>query len=535
MPQSVDVAIIGSGLGGLMAAAQLAGQGLRVAVFEAHYVAGGCATQFRRRSGDGVYHFDIGLHYIGECQPGGRLPALLSEVGIAGERGIDFVAMDQDGFDTLVFPDLRFRIPANVELYRDRLLSLFPRERRGIDRYLGLLRAVIHVTTQAGRGQPGLRTLLGLGTDALLLAQNRETTIGQFLDTCTRDPWLRAVLLGQNGDYGVPPSEASTLVHMGLCAHYFTGAFYPRGGGQVIADQLAARVEALGGSIHLRHPVERVLIEGGRAVGIRLEPRAAGEASQEVRAKVVLSNADFLMTFNRLVGREHLPSEFQNRLDSYHMADAIFITFLGVKADMAKRGMRATNYWQFDDYDFDSFYRAGRKPSESGLIAARGCYITSATLKDPESSSHHAPPGICNVEVMTVVPGTPTLWGAKSGDAEAWRYRHSERYEQIKHDLEEQMIARLDGLFPGTAQAVVYRESATPLSHTRFTRATDGTGYGLASTPEQFMAGRPGVRGPLPGLYVTGASTRSGHGILGALYSGRQAARRIVRDKTARG
>lgn len=517
-----------------MAAAQLAKQGLHVAVFESHYVAGGCATQFRRRGADGVYHFDVGLHYIGECQPGGRLPALLAEVGISGAGAIDFVAMDQDGFDTLVFPDLRFRIPANVELYRDRLLALFPRERRGIDRYLSLLRAVMHVSAQAGRGQPGLRTLLGLGTDAIVLAQNRETTIGQFLDTCTRDPWLRAVLLGQNGDYGVPPSEASALVHMGLCAHYFTGAFYPRGGGQVIADQLAARVEALGGSIHLRHPVERVLIEGGRAVGVRLEPSRAGEQGREVRAGLVLSNADLLLTLNRLVGREHLPADFQTRLDSYHMADAIFLTFLGVRGDMAKRGMRATNYWQFDDYDFDSFYRAGRQLSAGGLIQARGCYVTSATLKDPESAAHHAPPGISNVEVMTVVPGTPTLWGAKSGDAEAWRYRHNERYEQIKHDLEEQMIARLEHLFPGSAKDVVYRESATPLSHTRFTRATDGTGYGLASTPEQFLAGRPGVRGPLPGLYLTGASTRSGHGILGALYSGRQAARRILREQ-ARG
>lgn len=533
VPDHVDVAIIGSGLGGLMAAAQLAKQGLQVAVFESHYTAGGCATQFRRRGADGVYHFDVGLHYIGECQPGGRLPALLAEVGVAGAAGVDFVAMDQDGFDTLVFPDLRFRIPANVDLYRERLLALFPRERRGIDRYLSLLRAVIHVTTKAGRGQPGLRTLLGLGSDALVLAQNRETTIGQFLDTCTREPWLRAILLGQNGDYGVPPSEASTLVHMGLCAHYFTGAFYPRGGGQVIADQLAAQVEALGGSIHLRHPVERVLVEGGRAVGVRLEPKNAGESGQEVRAKIVLSNADILMTFNRLLGREHLPSEFQNRIDSFHMADAIFITFLGVRGDMAKRGMRATNYWQFDDYDFDAFYRAGRQLAAGGRMQARGCYVTSATLKDPESAAHHAPPGISNVEVMTVVPGSPMLWGAKSGDAEAWRYRHSERYEQVKQDLEEQMIARLEQLFPGSAQDVVYRESATPLSHSRFTRATDGTGYGLASTPEQFMAGRPGSRGPLPGLYLTGASTRSGHGVLGALHSGRQAARRILRDQAA--
>ena len=530
VPEQVDVAIIGSGISGLMAGAGLAKHGLRVAVFEAHYVSGGCATQFRRRGADGVYHFDVGLHYIGDCQPGGRLPSMLAEVGVSGEHGVDFVAMDQDGFDTLVFPDLQFRIPANVELYRDRLVSLFPRERRGIDRYLSLLRAVMRISNKSTGGTPGLRTLLGLGTDAIVLAQNREATIGQFLDSCTRDPWLRGIFLGQNGDYGVPPSEASAFLHMGLCAHYFTGAFYPRGGGQIIADQLTAAIERYGGSVHLRHPVDRVLVEDGRAVGVRLEPKTHSDPATEVRARVVLSNADLLVTLNRLLGREHLPADWQSRVDSYHMADAIFITFLGVRGDMRARGMRVTNYWQFDDYDFDAFYRAGRQPDADGLMQARGCYVTSATLKDPESALHHAPAGISNVEVMTVVPGTPALWGAGSGEAETWGYRHNERYHRIKLSLEEQMIARLEHLFPGSAQDIVYRESATPLSHTRFTRATDGTGYGLAATPEQFLAGRPGTRGPVPGLYLTGASTRSGHGIMGAMLGGKQACRRILSD-----
>jgi phytoene dehydrogenase-like protein len=92
------------------------------------------------------------------------------------------------------------------------------------------------------------------------------------------------------------------------------------------------------------------------------------------------------------------------------------------------------------------------------------------------------------------------------------------------------MIARLDALFPGSARAVVFRESATPVSHVRFTRATGGHGYGIAATPDQFMKGRPGYRAPLPGLYVCGASTRAGHGIVGAMLGGRQAARTIAKD-----
>src|SRR6185369_8312193 len=82
LPSRVDVAIIGSGLGGLVAAANLAQRGLSVALFEAHYTAGGCATQFERGPKRARYHFDVGLHYVGDCGPDGQIPRLLREVGV---------------------------------------------------------------------------------------------------------------------------------------------------------------------------------------------------------------------------------------------------------------------------------------------------------------------------------------------------------------------------------------------------------------------------------------------------------------------
>ncbi len=521
--ETVDVAIIGCGLGGLTAGAYLARQGLKVALFDSHYVAGGCATMFERGRAENRYNFDVGLHYIGDCGPDGNIPRLLRPLGIE----LDYVEMDPDGFDTIVLPDLTFRIPADRDLYRDRLVALFPKEKRGIDRYVRFLTEVDTISRRLDRqdGRMNARALLDVALKGRLLARYQNATIGALLDSCTQDERLRAVILGQSGDYGLPPSKVSALLHAGLANHYFHGAFYPKGGGQMIADAIADDIEAHGGSIHLRCGIEEILVEDGRAVGIRTEKRKGG--AREIRARAVLSNADLKRTMLELLGPEHLPSEWVERAQGFEMGGAIFITFLGVTADMRALGMGASNYWCYDGYDFEAFYN---EPLDAdGQLTTRGCYITSATLKDPDTPGH-APEGVTSVEVMTLVPGRADLWGVAEDQIDSGRYRKDAGYNATKQRIEDDMVVRLDRLFPGSGDTVVFKESATPVSHTRYTRASDGTGYGLACTPEQFLKKRPGYRGPVDGMYLAGASTRAGHGIVGAMTSGRHSALRVAKD-----
>ena len=76
---------------------------------------------------------------------------------------------------------------------------------------------------QGKKGKWGL-ALTAL-TSGRLMGQFKDATMGQFLDTCTSDPKLRAVIMGQTGDYGIAPAEVSTLLHCGLVGHYFKGAY----------------------------------------------------------------------------------------------------------------------------------------------------------------------------------------------------------------------------------------------------------------------------------------------------------------------
>lgn len=517
-PATVDVAIIGAGLGGLIAGATLARQGVSVAVFDAHYVAGGCVTQFARGPSNARYQFDIGLHYIGDCGPSGAIPRMLRSVGVE----LEYLPLDPDGFDTLVFPDFQFRIPADRDLYRERLLAQFPSEKKGIDRYLRLLREIEVLAAQMGKSQWALvwNALL----HGRLAASWKGESIGAFLDTCTKDPRLKAVIVGQSGDYGLSPSRCSAPLHAGLVNHYFKGAYYPRGGGQIVSDRIAEALEAAGGTLHLRHPVRAIRVDSaGRACGLRVEG-PHGE-SIEVQAQIVISNADIKQTFLELLPQAALPSDVAARARGWEMGGAIFLTCLGVAGDLTTMGMGRTNYWAFDGYDMEEFYRVNE-----GEVRVRGCYITSASLKEPDNPEH-APPGHHNLEVMTLVPGRAEAWGVSAEDARKPNYRGTAAYKEKKAAVEEELIQRADALFPGLASKVVFRESATPVTHTRFTWATDGTGYGLAGTPGQFLGHRPGVRGPVPNLYLCGGSTRSGHGVAGALRSGLNAAGAILRDR----
>ena len=131
---------------------------------------------------------------------------------------------------------------------------------------------------------------------------------------------------------------------------------------------------------------------------------------------------------------------------------------------------------------------------------------------------------------MALSPGDPAAWGVPADQALRPAYRQGAAYLDLKRQVEDDLIGRLERLFPGSTAEILHRESATPVTHTRFTRASAGSGYGLAATPDQFLQHRPGYRGPLPGLYLCGGSTRSGHGISGALASGVHAARTILKD-----
>lgn len=510
-----DAIIVGSGLGGLACAAYLAAAGKRTLVLEGHYVAGGNSQSFRRRYRGRLYEFDVGLHYIGECGAEGSITRILRGAGLADR--IRFRPLDPDGYSTLVFPDFTFRVPAGWDRYRARLMSTFPAEAERLGQVVDILRSVAEA---GGRLFSGEAVMDSLPTDAPLFMEWGLRPVSELFAAHDLSLQARAVLLGEQGDYAVPPSRAPTVLHAGLTDHYMRGAFYPEGGGQVIAARLVEAIRAYGGEVRTRSPVERIRVEGGRVAGVTL-----GKTGAQIDAPVVVSNADLKRTIHELVGDQHFAPDTVGRVRAYRMSFPLFVVYLGLDIDLCARGLPNTNYFVWGSYDIEGIYQ---KVEAGGIPAEDFAYITNASLKDPDGK-HLAPPGHTNLQVMTVVPREYALWNVDNGPTKAgYQYHREPEYRRRKAELMERLIGVAERVLGGISEHIDWKEAASPVTQERFTRSTGGTSYGIEFAVDQMGPLRMGPETEIPGLYLTGASTPTGHGIGQVLRSGVMAAGAVL-------
>lgn len=500
-----DVVVIGAGIGGLMAAACLQSLGKQCIVVDRHSVVGGNVSVFNHNR----FEFDVGTHYIGDCKPGGLVPSMYDALGLGD--AIRWRPLDPSCFDRYFFPDATYNIPSDLDHYRERLTCWFPEERAGIDAFCDFAADVDEAFNASLAGRFTEKTAL--------LFSHRDTTLGELFDSLDLSPRLRAVLGAQHGLYGVSPARVSAVIHALVIMHYMKGAFYPEGGGQILSDTLADCIRGRGGEVILQTPVDSVIVEGGRARGVRLRPPsplARRGVPTEVHAPVVLSNADLKRTVLSLVGAEHFPADFVSRIESLRMGPPLMIAYLIIDRDLAALGYPNSNAFIFGSDNIDDEYNAiGR-----GEMATNpSVFMSFASLKDP-TNKRLCRPGQTNIEIMALTPANHAYWGLSKGPVAGERYRTNAAYRERKTALVDMLVDKAEVVIPGLRDSLVHLEGATPITHERFVRSSGGTSYGFEVTPDQLLERRPGPVSPLQGLYFTGQGITTGHGIASCMAGG---------------
>ncbi len=512
-----DVVIVGSGIGGLIVSTLLAKAGKKVLVLEQHRIVGGNVTSFRHEG----FTFDVGLHYVGECGPGERLDRILKACGLDDIR---FIPMSPE-LEHFSFPDFTFTIPATKQAFHSRLIERFPQEEKGIDRYFKLMGQYEKIALAATTGSKW-KLFKSVATSMLLMRYSQQT-IGSVIDSCTANATLKAILNARCATYALGPKEVSSILHLGLNSHYLvSGGYYPENGTQNISNRLAHEIESAGSHISLRSRVREITVSNKMITGVVFENSKNQEC--RVNADIVVSNADLKRTVFELVGQEHFPDKFSKKIADSEMAPPLFVVFLGIDMPPGDLPFGNSNQWLVNNLDWDDYYQT----ISSGQIPdALPLYLSAPGLKDPDNKDI-APPNQTPLEVMTVVPPDPAFWNVSEEEIADGSYRKKPEYLKIKEQLTGMCIDQAERIIPNLKKHIVFKEAASPMTHTRYVGSTSGTGYGLAAYPSQFLNNRPSVKSPIDNLFFTGANCKAGHGIIGASISAVQAADAILGNNT---
>ena len=291
--QKWDYIVIGSGMGGMTTAAMLSHFGKKVLVLEQHYVPGGFTHTFRRKG----YEWDVGVHAVGEVTihtlPGRILHSLTS-------GGLEWASLGEN-YEEMYYPDnFSIAFPNHPKKFRQNLIDAFPDEVEAIDRYFDLVKEVSNSMRPYYLSRLLPKWASGLGDAALAQKAQKFLTMRtqDVIDSLTENQKLRQIFVAQWGYYGSLPKDSSFAMQALVVRHFSHGGYYPVGGSSVIAQEMLKKVSECGGWTRICADVSEILIEKGKAVGVKL---ADGE---EIRASRIVSAIGVLSTIQRLLPQD---------------------------------------------------------------------------------------------------------------------------------------------------------------------------------------------------------------------------------------
>jgi phytoene dehydrogenase-like protein len=484
------VVIIGGGIAGLCAAVYALECGYRVDLYEMHDMAGGLAMSWRR----GAYRFETCLHWLVGSNPAGELHSQWREVcDLDRLKFIDpeiFVHMEDEAGGGLT-------IYTGVERLEAELLRRAPQDA-----------AAIRELTRAIRSLGKFRMLdpstgIGENWQAILhdipklpLVRRLSQMSGRRYAERFSDPLLKSFF--GDGDMGKMPALA-LLISLAWMSEGNAG--YCIGGSQALIRLIEERIEALGGRVHFRSRVIRVVVQEGRATGVEL---AGGEI---IPADWVISAADGHATLFELLGGQYVDDLRRRTYAEKELFASYLQVSLGVAADLSDEPPMVTRILEqpisvdpgtesrnisFRFFHFDpSFARKGHTAVTSLLMTRNYEYWVKLREHDP---------------VL---------------------------YRAEKQRVAEQVIAVLEKRIPGIRDAIEVVDVSTPATVIRYTGNWKGTMEGWLPVPG---AGFRPYPNRLPGLekfLMVGQWVMPGGGLPSGPLTARPAVRVMCREDHA--
>ncbi|MEX0608959.1 MAG: NAD(P)/FAD-dependent oxidoreductase [Balneolaceae bacterium] len=325
--EKYDAIIIGSGHNGLVTGCYLAKEGLKILVLERDDTIGGAVrteTMFESDENPHGFRMDVGS----------SVHIMIHQTGIIEELelekyGLEYIEMD---------PIMSYPVPTgkgvihffkDVERTLESISKVAPEDVRNYKDFIkfwgkinkSVLKAFMTTPTagnifgEMAKAQIKDGSIFKKGEQAAGL-QKILSSYGKVVDDAFDSPYMKAAILWFSAQSGPLPDHSATGDFAGWQSMlHQSGAKHPKGGSGMLTQAMKNLIEAHGGEVKSHHPVEKILIENGTAIGVRTEN------GEEFRAEAIVSNAHVQTTMMKMVGREHLEDSLFKKVENINVGN----------------------------------------------------------------------------------------------------------------------------------------------------------------------------------------------------------------------
>ena len=534
---SYDFILIGAGHNSLVCAAYLLKAGYKVLLLEKNSIPGGAATteELMPDEAPGFKFSPCAINHVFI-----HLGSVVQELELE-KYGLEYLFCDPVVF--CPHPDGKYFLAhRSVEKTCAEIARYSPRDAQKYAEFNDLWQRVIAMVTPIFNAPPksivdmagnfdvaklkDMVSLIGSPDQTLDLIRTMLSSPIDILNEYFDSEFLRAPLARLAAELSTPPSQKTMAVgSMMMSLRHNPGMARPKGGTGALIEALVRCVKDLGGEIRTDQPVKSILINDGRAEGVRV---ASG---QEYRAKAgVVSSLDAQRLFLHLVDPTEIDASFRDRVERRitNHNEAI------LKIDCA-----LSEIPRFVDHNHRDEYMNG-----SVLIADS---VTQVELAHTEPNIGRIP--IDDPSMYAVVPsvldpslapeGRHTLWieyfvPYQIAGAEGTGLKGTGWTEALKNQVADRVLAKFAEYAPNVKSSIIARHIESPPELEQRIGVLKGNYYHLDMTFDQMMLFRPlpelaNYKTPIEGLFLTGAGTHPGGSISGL--PGRNSARVILQSQ----
>lgn len=522
---TLDAVIIGGGHNGLVCANYLALAGMKVKVLESRSIVGGAAVTEEFHPG---FRNSVASYTVSLLNPKVIKDLELHKNGLVIlEREVNNFWPHPDG-NYLSFVRGDKALKEEIAIFSEKDASQLDRYFRDINMAADLIRDfVLETPPNVGGGIGDIFKAVKFGNrlrklpieDERIIMDIFTKSVSDFLSFYFENEYVKAAFAfdGVVGNYAdtKTPGSAYVLMHhvigevngkKGLWGHAV-------GGMGAITQAMARSAESKGVEINLNCAVDKVLVENGKAVGVRLEN------GDILKAKNIASNLNPSLLFRKMVDKENLPDEFNRRIKHYKSGSGTFRMNVALKA--------LPKFTCLEKQE-----RATKGHLTGGIVIAPTMDYLDKSYSDAKEFGWSKEP-IVEMLIPSTLDDSLAPEGQHVASLFCQQFNPNIDWDKHREAAADTIINQVEKYAPGFKELIVGKQILSPLDLERKFGLINGDIMHGHLSLDQIFSARPilgygNYRSPIKGLYMCGSGTHPGGGVTGA--PGHNAAHEIIKD-----